>query len=115
MSATSSSQAQGLDTAARVQNFAREKGVKPCEAIARLAGFGSYEQYRQARFVVDHGAPELCEAMDTSKISIYNAAFIARYPTDIQQEIVAMDRKKIIRLVKVLKLDMRKRVQEGLQ
>ena len=88
---------------AYVQNFAREKGIKPCEAIARIAGFGCYEQFRQAKTVVDHGTPELREAMDAGKIAIHNAAIIARYPDAIQREIVGMERKTIILMVKELK------------
>jgi len=115
MIATSSSQAPGLDTPSYVQKFAREKGIKPCEAIARIAGFSCYEQYRQAGFVVRNGIPELCEAMDNGKIAIHNAAFIASYPADIQRELVAMERKKIILLVRVLKREMRKQGQEERQ
>jgi hypothetical protein len=53
------------------------------------AGFGSGKQYERAKAVVDHGAPELVDAMDTGKVSVTGAAIIAKQPADKQRRIVA--------------------------
>ena len=90
-------------TADYVQNFARDNGIKLCEAIARIAGFSCYEQYRQAKFVVAHGIPELVEAMNSGKVALHNAAFIARWAEDIQIDLLTHDSKTIRQLVRILK------------
>jgi ParB-like chromosome segregation protein Spo0J len=63
----------------RRQNFGRI-----CERSAGLAGFGNRETARQARKVVEHGAPELIQAMDQGGISISAAAEIANLPSEQQ-------------------------------
>jgi hypothetical protein len=50
-----------------VQNVAQYHGTKTREIAAEKAGFDNHETYRQARRVVEKGAPELVEAMDAGE------------------------------------------------
>jgi N6-adenosine-specific RNA methylase IME4 len=59
------------------------------DEAARLAGFGNRETARQAKTVVEHGAPELVEAVDNGEIAVSAAAAIASLPADEQAAIVA--------------------------
>jgi hypothetical protein len=59
------------------------------EAVARRAGFGSREEHRRARRVVERGVPDLVEAMDQGSVSIAAAAEVAALPPAEQQEAVA--------------------------
>jgi ParB-like chromosome segregation protein Spo0J len=61
------------------QNFGRI-----CDRSALFAGFGNRETARQARKVVEQGAPELIEAMDRGEVSISTAAEIADLPKEQQ-------------------------------
>ena len=56
------------------------------DEAARLAGFGNRETARQAKKVVDHGAPELVDAMDAGQVSISVAAKLADLPKKEQRE-----------------------------
>jgi hypothetical protein len=67
-------------------------GVKTRDFIAKMAGFGNARTYEQAKAVVDLGAPELVEAMDSGEISIHAASVIAAQPVDRQAEIVRTPR-----------------------
>lgn len=71
-----------------VQNFAQLPGEKTRDMAAKAAGFGNAETYRQAKKVVEEGAPELIEAMDSGKVSVSAAATIAEAPKE-QQQVVA--------------------------
>ncbi|MCL5746597.1 MAG: ParB/RepB/Spo0J family partition protein [Acidobacteria bacterium] len=68
------------------------KGRRTTELAAEKAGFGNRKTYDQAKRVVDHGAPELVEAMDAGEISIQAAAVIATEPPERQTEVVQMPR-----------------------
>ena len=68
------------------------KGRRTTELAAEKAGFGNRKTYDQAKGVVDHGAPELVEAMDAGEISIQAAAVIATEPPERQTEVVQMPR-----------------------
>lgn len=57
--------------------------------VAERAGFGNAETYRQAKKVVDEGAPELIEAMDRGIVSIFAASQIAFLTNAAQVEIAA--------------------------
>lgn len=58
-----------------VQNFAHaDAGAKTRELAAQKAGFGNAETYRQAKTVVEHGAPSLVEAMDRGDVSVSASA-----------------------------------------
>lgn len=68
------------------------KGRRTTEVAAEKAGFGNRKTYDQAKRVVDHGAPELVEAMDAGEISIQAAAVIAAEPPERQTQVVQMPR-----------------------
>lgn len=68
------------------------KGRRTTELAAEKAGFGNRKTYDQAKQVVDHGAPELVEAMDAGEISIQAAAVIATEPPERQTQVVHMPR-----------------------
>ena len=53
---------------------------------AEAAGFGSKDTLERAERVVRDGAPELVEAMDKEKVSIYAASQISRLPLEEQVE-----------------------------
>ena len=83
-------QGQRTDKTKPVQNFAQvEPGQKTREAVAKAAGFGNAETYRQAKTVVEKADPALVEAMDKGKVSISTAAMLASAPTEIQRKAVA--------------------------
>jgi ParB family chromosome partitioning protein len=63
--------------------------IASLDDAARLAGFGNRETARLARVVVQHGIPELIEAMDAGTWAISAAAEIAREPVERQQDILA--------------------------
>lgn len=71
-----------------------EKG-KTAEIAAKHAGLGSRETLRAAQKVVEHGAPELVEAMDAGKVSIHAAATIAVLPKDEQGRIDYDDKAEV--------------------
>lgn len=71
-----------------------EKG-RTDEISAKGAGFGSKDTYRAAQKVVEHGAPELVEAMDAGKVSIHAAATIAVLPKDAQGRIDYDDKAEV--------------------
>jgi hypothetical protein len=84
---------QGKRTDAELrENFPEVEKGRTEEIAARKAGFGNYKTYEQAKKVVDHGAPELVEAMDAGEISIHAASVIATQPADRQAEIVQTPR-----------------------
>ena len=83
-------QGQRTDKAEPVQNFAQvEPGQKTREAVAKAAGFGNAETYRQAKAVVEKGEAELIGAMDKGDIAISTAAKLASAPAEIQRKAVA--------------------------
>lgn len=58
------------------------------DEAAKRAGFGSQDTYLRAHSVIQHGIPELVEAMDSGKFSIAAAAAIAKLPPEDQKESV---------------------------
>jgi ParB-like chromosome segregation protein Spo0J len=66
------------------QDFAEVKGKETGELAAEKFGFGNRETYRQAKAIVDNGAPELIEAVDAGKISIYAGEAISTLPVPEQ-------------------------------
>ena len=83
-------QGQRTDRAEPLQNFAEvAPGQTTREAVAKAAGFGNAETYRQAKAVVEKGDPALVQAMDAGEIAISAAARLASAPTEIQQRAVA--------------------------
>jgi len=84
-------QGQRTDVELR-ENFPEVEQGRTEEIAARKAGFGNYKTYEQAKKVVDHGAPELVEAMDSGDVSIHAASIIATQPPERQAEIVKTSR-----------------------
>lgn len=73
-----------------VQNFAEvEPGSETREAVAKAAGFGNAETYRQAKAVTENAVPELVQAMDKGEIAISTAATLASAPAEVQRQAVA--------------------------
>jgi ParB-like chromosome segregation protein Spo0J len=70
---------------------------------AERAGFGGEKSYREAKQVVEHGAPELIEAMDSGRASIRAAAAIATVPQEEQLEIVSLDEAAILLAAKEIR------------
>lgn len=58
-----------------VQNFAEalENGGRVREKVAEAVGFGSGETYRKAKFIAEHGDPEVIRRLDAGEISIHRA------------------------------------------
>lgn len=59
-----------------------ESGEKTRDIVAKKAGLGSGKTFEQAKTVVDHGIDEVREAMDNDKISVKDAATIAKQPAE---------------------------------
>jgi hypothetical protein len=64
--------------------------ARDVETAAKQAGFESRAEFFRARTVVEHGAPELVEAMDSGAISTERAAEVAALPVEQQREAVAL-------------------------
>lgn len=73
------------------------------DLAAKAAGFGNGKTYEQAKAVVDSGAPELIEAMDTGRASISAAAAVATLPKEEQAGLVARGEAEIIAKAKEIK------------
>lgn len=58
------------------ENFPEAVGKESRQVAAERAGFGNETTYRQAKKVVEDGAPELVEAVDAGKVSVSAAAEI---------------------------------------
>lgn len=65
------------------------------DIAASKAGLGSGKTFEAAQKVVEHGAPELVEAMDSGKVSIHAAASIAELPRDDQAGINYNDKSQV--------------------
>ena len=85
------------------QYIAELKGVETREIAAKKAGFGNRTTYEQAKKVVDQGAPDLVEAMDSGEVSISAAAVIAAEPRERQVQIVQLPGKLRRRIVHELR------------
>lgn len=87
-----------------VQNFAQvESGQKTRAIAAQQAGFANHETYRQAKKVVDQGAPELVAAVDAGAVSISAAAIIAEVAPIEQTEIIAKGESEILKAAKEIR------------
>ena len=65
------------------------------DIAAAKAGLGSGKTLEAAQKVVEHGAPELVDAMDAGKVSIHAAATIAVLPKDEQSRIDYDDKAEV--------------------
>lgn len=79
-------------SAANASDF--ERG-KTADIVARQSGLGSAETLKRAQKVVEHGVPELVEAMDAGKVSIHAAASIASLPKEEQRGIDYSDKAQV--------------------
>jgi len=86
-----------------VQNIAQLKGQKSIEIAAEKSGFNNKETYRQAKKIVEDGAPELIEKVDQGKVSISAAANVATLNKEEQSEIVARGEKEILEAAKQIR------------
>lgn len=68
------------------------KGEETRQIAARKAGFSNYKAAERVAKVVDQGAAELVEAMDSCDVSIHAASIIATQPPERQAEIVKTPR-----------------------
>lgn len=84
------------------KNFNAFKG-RTDVITAKLAGFGNHVSYRQAKKVVSQGIFKLVQAMDDRFISISTAAVIATLTPEQQEEIIQLNKKEIIDIVKKIK------------
>lgn len=71
------------------KNLNEVEHKRTAQLAAERAGFGNEVTYRQAKTVVEKGAPELVEAMDDGKIAIDAAAQVATLPEAVQQAVAA--------------------------
>lgn len=85
---------QGQRTDLHANAGKSEKG-ETADIAARQAGLGSAETLKRAQKVVEHGAPELVEAMDAGKVSIHAAAAIASLPKPDQSRIDYSDKSQV--------------------
>lgn len=75
-----------------VENF--PEGSRTRDLAAKAAGFGNGKTYEQAKTVIEHGAPELVEALDSGAVSVSAAAAVAELPKSQQREVVASGKAK---------------------
>lgn len=95
-----SRQGQRTDTELQ-QNFAEvEPGKQTREVAAEKAGFGNAETYRQAKKVIEAGAPELVSAMDAGDVSISAAAKLANLPAAEQAAAVDQPKEQLTLIAK---------------
>lgn len=67
---------------------------KSRDIAARAAGLGSGKTLEAAQRVIEHGTPELVEAMDARAVSIHGADKLAKLPAEEQREAVKAKRRK---------------------
>lgn len=63
---------------------------------AEYAQFNNYRTYRDAKYVLQRGSPELIQAMDRQCIAISTAAQLLRYSPQEQRQILTHNNKEII-------------------
>lgn len=85
-----------------VPNSAQLKGAKTRDLAAAEAGF-KRTSYSDASKVVDSGADELIEAMDSGNVSISAAAAVATLPKEEQADVVAKGEKEILKAAKEIR------------
>lgn len=92
---------RGRPNKEKVQDFAQlpegeaqapEKGQKTTDFAAKKAGFGNRETFRQAEAVITKADPELVEAMDSGKVSIFAAHKALKEAPEKQREVARTGR-----------------------
>lgn len=76
------------------------KGKESRDVAAEEAGLGSGKTYDAATKVVEHGTPELVQAMDDGTVTISDAAVVAEAPPKKQRKAVAKVRSGRARTVR---------------
>jgi protein gp37 len=71
---------------------------KTREVAAKAAGFGNDFTYRQAKKVVEEGAPELLAAMDAGTVSVNAAAKLTNLSPEQQAEAVTKPKAEVVQL-----------------
>ena len=96
---------RGGDKKSKAKNLAFDPnaGNKTDSIAAKQAGFGNPETYRQAKRVVDQGAPELVAAVDAGAVSISAAATIAEIAPIEQTQIIAKGESEILKAAKEIR------------
>jgi N6-adenosine-specific RNA methylase IME4/ParB-like chromosome segregation protein Spo0J len=87
------------------QNLAELKGKETRTIAAEKAGFGNAETYRQAKAIVENGAPELIAAVDANDISVSAGAAIALLPRNEQAAIVEAGPANVVEAAKKIRTD----------
>jgi protein gp37/ParB-like chromosome segregation protein Spo0J len=89
------------DDASLVEKFPQvADGSKTREVAAKAAGFGNDKTYRDAKKVVEDGAPELLAAMDAGEVSISAAAKLTSLPSGEQADAVAQPKQEMLAIAK---------------
>ena len=86
------------------------KGQQTRDIAAQKAGFECGKTLERAKSVIEHGAPELIEAVDREEVSINAASDIASLPMQEQQAVVAKGEDEILLRAKEIRA---KRAEEN--
>ena len=77
----------------------------PTQAEAADCSTLAERTIRHAREVLDHGVPELRQAVDRGEVSVSAAADVATEPAEVQQEIVARGEREILQAAKQIRAE----------
>jgi|GEM_PF-2656769 len=69
-----------------------QAGERTRDAVAEASGFSSDRQLRRAAYVVEHGIPELVQAMDAGDVKVSRAEAVAALAPETQRECVFQSR-----------------------
>lgn len=67
-------------------------GRETRDFAAKRAGFGNHETYRQAKTVIEKAEPELVEAMDAGKITVFAAYKASKEEPEVQRVVARTGR-----------------------
>ena len=93
--------------AENVPILAQYTSIKTRDIAAKKAGFGSHGTYEHAKTIVDHGSPDLIQAVESGKVAVSTAAVLTDLPEPEQAEIVARGEKEIIAAANRIKKERR--------
>ena len=75
-------------------------GIQTRDIAAQKAGFNNYRTYERAKAVVEHGAPELVEKMDSGQVSVSAAATVTKnIPKEQQAGLTPIEVRKTAKLL----------------
>ena len=98
--ATAMPERRGRDNQANCPELKRQQTR---DIAAERAGFSSGKTFERAKSVVEHGAPELVDAVDKGEASVSAGADIASLPVEEQKEIVAKGEDEILQRAKEIR------------